>query len=513
MRRQHPLATPVGIIFTLLLLVGLSLHAWNFGGIAFSPGRVSAISQPGVELSGYTSHANFEGDCQQCHKPLAVPQDSLCMNCHEDVAQQINNQNGTHSYISSAEICADCHSDHRGLEYDLTAAAFEKFDHTSTDFSLAKHEYGYESSSISCYTCHDSQADFSVLDDSCKSCHTQGDKDFELHHIEQYGENCLICHDGVDRMVAFNHESTDFPLDGAHAGVSCAKCHQIGNSLIPQKSAQNTAGVFLIRDSHTGSEESDPFTNTPSECISCHHEPPLHESIFSFDCSECHKTEAWSPASLNGLDFNHSIQTDFTLDHHRQDFSGARINCNGCHGEQFNDFQVNTCIDCHAQDSGKPDFIPIHIEKYGTACLDCHDGIDRMDNFNHDGIFLLEGNHSEIDCQECHSNFVYRGTPRACYECHAEPEIHAGFFGQKCQYCHNQSEWSPAFLSVHTFPLEHGSKEPSLCQSCHIDRYTEYTCYGCHEHQRETVFTSHLQAGIPEVEIPACVTCHQEVSG
>jgi hypothetical protein len=66
---------------------------------------------------------------------------------------------------------------------------------------------------------------------------------------------------------------------------------------------------------------------------------------------------------------------------------------------------------------------------------------------------------------------------------------------------------------VHIFPLEHGSQEPPLCQSCHKDRYTEYTCYGCHEHQPETVLTSHLQAGIPELEIPACITCHQEVSG
>lgn len=513
MRRQHPLATSVGIIFTLIFLAGLGLHFWNYGGIAFSPGRLSAMSQPGVELSGYNSHAMFEGDCHLCHQPLEAPQDNLCMNCHEDVAQQFNTQNGTHNYISSAERCAHCHSDHRGQGYNPITAAFEKFDHSRTDFSLAVHQYGYEGSNISCTDCHEKQTDFSFIGDRCTSCHAQGDLDFVLHHIEQYGDACMICHDGFDRMVDFNHENTDFPLDGGHTGVSCTQCHKIYESAKPQRSARNASGVFLIRDTHTGIGESDPFTNTPHECESCHNEPPLHESIFTNECSQCHTAEAWSPATLSGREFNHSIQTVFTLDQHRQDFSGAQINCTKCHGEQFDDFQPNTCIDCHGQDAGKPAFISAHSEQYGTACLDCHDGIDRMDNFNHDEIFRLEGNHTNIVCQACHTELVYRGTPKLCYECHAEPEIHAGFFGQKCQYCHNQSEWSPAFLSVHTFSLEHGTQEPSLCQTCHIDRYTEYTCFGCHEHQRETVFASHLQAGIPDGEIPACVTCHQEVSG
>lgn len=513
MRRQHPLTTLVGIALTLLFLVGLALHAWSNGGIAFSPGRVSALAKSGVEISGYSSHANFEGDCKQCHKPLSVSQDSLCMNCHEDVAQQIDNRKGTHSYISSEERCAYCHADHRGLEYDLTVAAFEKFNHTRTDFSLAKHGYDYESSSISCYTCHENQADFSILDESCVKCHAQSNPDFGLHHIERYGDNCLVCHDGVDRMVAFNHESTDFPLEGGHVGVSCTHCHRISEYSQPQENVQNTSGEFLIRNALIDPEESDPFTNTPRECVACHEEPALHENIFSADCGKCHTTEAWSTARLNGIEFNHSTQTVFTLDHHRRDYSGAQINCYECHGKQFNDFQVNTCIDCHNQDTGNPNFISVHIEKYGTVCLNCHDGIDRMESFNHDSFFRLEGNHTEIDCSTCHSNFAYRGTPRECYECHTEAEIHAGFFGQKCQYCHNQSGWSPAYLSVHPFPLEHGSQEPSPCLSCHIDRYKDYNCYGCHEHQRETVLTSHLQAGIPEVNIPACVTCHQEVSG
>jgi len=513
MRRQHPLTTSVGIIFTLLLMVGLALHYWNYGGIAFSPGRLSAKSQPGVELSGYDSHTMFEGDCHLCHKPLEVPQGSLCMNCHENVAQQKNSHLGTHSYIKSLENCARCHSDHRGQRFDPTTAAFEKFDHSRTEFSLAKHQYGSEAAFIDCYTCHEDRVNFSVIGKSCKSCHAEGDMGFVSQHIGQYGNNCLICHDGVDRMVAFNHDSTDFPLDGGHDGVSCNQCHQINESTNLQRSALNTSGVFLIRDSHAGSSERDPFTDTPRECESCHKEPPLHESLFPVECSQCHTTEAWSTAKLNDVNFNHSTQTDFTLDHHRQDFSGAEINCTECHGEQFDNIQINTCIGCHEQDSEKPEFITAHSEQYGKACLDCHDGIDRMENFNHDGIFRLEGNHTEIDCTACHSDFVFSGTPRECYECHTEPEIHAGFFGQKCQYCHNQSEWSPALLSVHIFPLEHGSQEPLLCQSCHKDRYTEYTCYGCHEHQPETVLTSHLQAGIPELEIPVCITCHQEVSG
>jgi hypothetical protein len=489
------------------------VHFWNYGGTAFSPGRLSAKSQPGVELSGYSSHATFEGDCQLCHKPLEAAQGSLCTNCHENVAQQINTHIGTHSYMNSVEKCANCHSDHRGPGYDPTDSALDKFDHSRTDFSLAKHQYGYEASNIGCFACHEDQAHFSVIVVNCISCHTQGEMDFVLHHIEQYGDNCLICHDGVDRMVAFNHDSTDFPLDGGHAMVSCTQCHQIDESTNPQRSAAIKSGVFLIGDSHTSTGENDPFTNTPRECVSCHNEPPLHEGVFTVQCSQCHSTVSWSPATLNDRNFSHNDHTVINLVQHGQDFSGAQLNCYDCHGEQIYDFQVNACIDCHTQDAGKPDFISAHIEGYGTACLDCHDGIDRMDNFNHDEIFLLEERHTEIDCQACHTNLVYRGTPKLCYECHAEPDIHTGFFGQKCQYCHNQSKWTPAYLSVHTFPLGHGSQESSPCQTCHIDRYSEYTCYGCHEHQREAVITSHLQAGIHEAEIPACAMCHQEATG
>ena len=61
---------------------------------------------------------------------------------------------------------------------------------------------------------------------------------------------------------------------------------------------------------------------------------------------------------------------------------------------------------------------------------------------------------------------------------------------------------------VHIFPLDHGGDGESDCQVCHQERYIEYTCYGCHEHQAETIIRTHTKAGIASEDLPNCTACH-----
>jgi hypothetical protein len=103
---------------------------------------------------------------------------------------------------------------------------------------------------------------------------------------------------------------------------------------------------------------------------------------------------------------------------------------------------------------------------------------------------------------------VFRGTPRECVGCHAEPEIHVGFFGSKCQYCHLDTAWTPAELILHPFPLDHGERGESECQLCHPTRYAEYTCYGCHDHLPELITESHTKEGISLKDLTDCAKCH-----
>jgi hypothetical protein len=131
-----------------------------------------------------------------------------------------------------------------------------------------------------------------------------------------------------------------------------------------------------------------------------------------------------------------------------------------------------------------------------------------MHDFDHDLVFKLEGRHSDLSCESCHLNQVFLGTPDECSECHQEPEIHAGYFGLLCENCHSTVAWSPAQLTAHSFPLDHGEQTLLACDVCHVEKYTEYTCYECHEHQPAEVIEEHLDEGISMVEIEHCVDCH-----
>ena len=137
-----------------------------------------------------------------------------------------------------------------------------------------------------------------------------------------------------------------------------------------------------------------------------------------------------------------------------------------------------------------------------------------MSGFDHETFFPLAGRHASSACETCHligeAGRVFKGTPTACHQCHAEPQIHAGFFGLQCEYCHSTDAWVPAQLSQHAFPLSHGEQGVLECQACHTDSYTTYTCYGCHEHQPEETAEKHVEEGISRAELPNCTKCHPQ---
>ena len=97
-----------------------------------------------------------------------------------------------------------------------------------------------------------------------------------------------------------------------------------------------------------------------------------------------------------------------------------------------------------------------HLELYGTDCLGCHDGADRMDEFAHDNVYILDGMHAEAACDTCHAEYTFAGTPADCVSCHEDPELHAGIFGNDCARCHTATAWAPAQLVQHDFVLDHG---------------------------------------------------------
>lgn len=477
-RRSTILSLP-GLIILTILLTGLGLAIWRQGGLAFSPGALSAKNRLDVQSGEFASHAEFEQQCSLCHRPLTSIQADLCVSCHTNVDADVEKTMGLHGIFENARRCSECHSDHQGRDFDIRLGSLDEFDHSQVAFNLIWHQVNYSLVPMECLDCHMTDDEFTVSTESCATCHAGHDITFMVTHLQDFGDGCLTCHDGQDSISRFDHAASEFPLAGSHLETRCAVCHTQGK-----------------------------FENLPKDCVNCHAEPTVHVGIFELDCETCHDSQSWKPALLGNQPFDHFTQTNFSLIQHPKDYSAKPITCDSCHQKGIWEFDPGTCTECHAEDNRE--FINQHQTQLGENCLECHDGVDRMQNFSHTDYFQLDGRHVEINCQECHQGSVYRNTPQECRDCHPEPEIHAGFFGLQCDYCHDTTSWYPAQLRSHQFPIDHGDQGQVECQVCHVTTYSEYSCYGCHDHSAEEIEEQHQEEGISTQELAACIQCHED---
>lgn len=480
LERQHPIFSPVALLSTLILGVGLAVGVYLTGGRAFSPGDLSALNQSGQTIADVNSHADIADDCGQCHAPFQGVQASLCENCHKNITVE-QQTGGLHSRLPNVEQCSACHFEHLGKDYDLKTAAVTNFDHDLTRFSLAHHDVDSLIYEVACVDCHVEEGSYTIENSVCADCHRDRDEQFMSLHDEAYGPDCLTCHDGLDSMSDFTmaQHAELFPLTGAHKETRCESCH-VGGA----------------------------FAYTPQECVSCHAEPERHQAMFGSDCISCHTTTSWLPASFEDKPFDHEQSTRFSLTQHVTNFDGAEFSCTTCHTNP-EPLQVTdaSCQTCH--ETAVPDFMSNHVNLFGAACQDCHDGLDSMATFDHADVWALAGQHAVIECTACHADQVFQGTPQECVACHAEPEIHLGIFGTDCANCHTANAWLPAQLRQHNFPLDHGDQGTLECTACHTSTsYTNYDCTTCHEHDVAIVQKEHDELNITQTELFACAVCH-----
>ncbi len=334
-------------------------------------------------------------DCFSCHdrssNPLVVFQDKIntnennCVACHED------NHEGKYG-----NECVKCHRESSFLS--LKKMAF--FDHTITDYPLeGKHL------SVDCKQCHKKRFSTPIDYSACNKCH-------EDYHRNEFTKNeitpdCIECHsleNGFDYSLYTleQHQTTSFPLKGAHDATPCFSCH------ISEDDKRWT------------------FVDLGSDCIDCHQD--LHEGYISEkfypkdDCVVCHVNETWS-----SVNFDHNL-TDWPLDGKHKE-----VDCRDCHFEMsdnnividqtFNALESN-CVQCH--DNIHDDLFAINGE---TDCIRCHVTDSWYPkNFDHNNTsFPLKGRHTEIECSECHTASILDGKPIIeykikkfeCIDCHS----------------------------------------------------------------------------------------------
>jgi hypothetical protein len=315
--------------------------------------------------------------------------------------------------------------------------------------------------SLDCAGCH-GEGSLKPALAACEDCHLESyEQVTDPNHVERgFPTQCAECHTSMAwRPARFDHEAFGFVLLGAHADLVCAACHPAGQA----------------------------YSGLPTDCFGCHEADfddaadPDHEALqLSHECTDCHDTGAWSPAT-----FDHDL-TDFVL-------TGAHVEtvCSACHTPEVLAEAPTDCYACHEADfdDAEPDHGALELSH---ECTDCHDTRDWLPaTFDHDLTdFALTGAHVETECSACHTPEVLAEAPTDCFGCHeadfddaADPDHVALQLSHECTDCHDTRDWSPATFNhdLTTFALR-GAHVEVTCVTCHAEGFsgTATDCIACH---------------------------------
>jgi hypothetical protein len=412
------------------------------------PGPVSAV------------HADVESTCAECHAPFSRgEQNTLCLECHEEVAADLAARGGFHGKEPSVAglECAACHTEHEGRDEDILGLDPDTFDHELSNFPLVgKH------SEVMCVDCHVAEhASYHAAETECSACHQDDDV-----HRGNLGAACADCHaETAWADTHFDHlVTTDYALTGRHAEITCVSCH--------------------VEEVYEGTQDT---------CIACHAADDSHEGTNGSECQDCHTTRNWQETS-----FDHFVRTGFAL-------AGAHggLMCESCHEGNKAEQQLQTeCVACHREDDA-------HAGVNGDVCSACHRVTEWLDvTFDHarDTDFALRGAHAELTCDGCHVQPVAVAVPSTvCFDCHAEDDPHAGQLGESCDGCHSDTQlaWPEGVRFDHdlaSFPLL-GKHDPLMCDDCHATpafHDADEQCVDCH-----------VEDDVHERRLGSdCATCH-----
>jgi hypothetical protein len=303
----------------------------------------------------------FKGqDCESCHNEEVFKPSLFTAARHSDTAYPLL---GKHAAVACAKChremgrdtnyhikyagCLDCHQDAHGGQFAATPYA-DRCDQCHTvdgfrpsTFTLSRHqETRFHLSgghmATACAECHKPaagifptpSAQFKFQQTSCENCHADPHGGPAATPAKQ---GCQTCHSvrSWKEVTAFDHATTNFPLQGAHRAVLCAECHRP-----PALGAQ----------AHQIS-----FQGAPTTCAGCHED--IHGGQFAKDgaaedCATCHALSSWKSST-----FDHETRSTFSL-------KGAHQNV--------------PCRQCHIQQAEMQGRLVVVYKKAPTPCAACH---------------------------------------------------------------------------------------------------------------------------------------------
>jgi Zn finger protein HypA/HybF involved in hydrogenase expression len=330
-----------------------------------------------------------------------------CSNCHEAFKK-----------AAQSSLCADCH---KPVKQDISA---------KTGFHGKNPLVGKS---------------------ECANCHAE-------HKGRAYKQDAFS-------HSTFNHDLTDYKLDGKHVQTACADCHVAGKK----------------------------FSAAATTCFACHDKDQPHRGALGQKCESCHTTTDWKKIAA----YDHD-KTKFKLRG-----AHAKATCFACHvGERYKDLPT-ACASCHGMQD-------VHENRFGTACESCHTDVNwKHTAFDHGKFtkFALTGAHAQAACRDCHGEKLTSSLPTGCFDCHKKQDVHKGQLGTQCADCHKTGTWRKDVTFDHDktkFPLK-GMHVAVACESCHADatyQDASTTCVSCHA--KDDVHVGRFAT--------ACENCHGSVS-
>lgn len=356
-------------------------------------------------------------------KPLPF---KACTDCHKDPHQ---NRFGP--------ACTDCHvvEGWKIVKPRGEAAGF----HDKTRYPLKGAHV-----QVACKSCHPTPAGqkkpiFKPLPfAACTDCHWDA-------HLGQMGKKgtpqawCDRCHvvQGWQpvRYELAEHQTSRYPLEGAHRAVSCERCHPRD-----AKAAEKVPAALraeLVREGRPVKASEFTVDRKPDTraCTACHrdvHQGQFAQRMAQEGCTVCHELSSFSKTK-----FDHGRDTKFKLEgkHGRAACASCHATATGKDGKPYVKYAGAplACAKCHA-DRHAGQF----AVKKVTDCARCHGAEDwKTTRFVHEAPFTdypLTGKHAKVACAKCHPAARigdrevrrYKPVTRDCQGCHVD--FHKGAF-------------------------------------------------------------------------------------
>ncbi len=429
----------------------------------FSPGP---LAKPHAALEGVSN-------CVRCHEAGDKVTQSLCLDCHKELAPRVAKHTGFHGRLTEEKrACERCHKDHQGGEFEMVEWTPSKkgFNHKETGWPLnGKH------AELKCEQCHEprfieardinkwmashpeKKATFLGLPQDCAGCH------FDEHRGQMSGK-CADCHGekAFKPTAGFSHDRTQYPLTGKHKDVECKKCHET------KPDTSTRADAFPAPVNKKSFVQYDNIEH--ESCLSCHED--FHKGAFGEKCDSCHSTVGWRIIHTPEMKRAFHDKTKYPLRGLH-----AEVDCKACHGPfvgkppKFKGLAFEHCTDCHV-DAHMGQLDP---KGHAIACEGCHTVAGflpaKYELAEHQKTsYPLEGAHVATPCSLCHVQkpaLQSRILPAALTflrNQHREPHFSYALFQipgalDHCETCHKDE---------HAGQLkDRGGKDVTTCTRCH----------------------------------------------